>query len=57
MSDAEFRSYLAECSSEDEAISTEETNQIKLAQNEVRENKVVSLDEIKGSHEPAHQRN
>jgi len=49
MSD-EFRSYLAECSSEDEAISTEEANQIKLAQNEIRENKIVNFDEIKQSH-------
>jgi len=49
MSDDEFRSYLAECSSEDEAISTEEANQIKLAQDEIRENKVVSFDEIKRS--------
>ena len=47
MSNDEFRSYLAECSSEDEAISPEEANQIRLAQNEVRENKVVSFDEIK----------
>jgi hypothetical protein len=38
MSDDEFRSYLAECASEDEAITTEEANQIKLAQNEIREN-------------------
>lgn len=49
MSDDEFRSYLAHCSSEDEAISTEEANQIKLAQNEIRENKVVSFDDIKRS--------
>lgn len=49
MSDDEFRSYLAACSSEDEAISTEEVNQIKLAQNEIRENKVVSFDEVKRS--------
>ncbi|MBI5483168.1 MAG: type II toxin-antitoxin system RelB/DinJ family antitoxin [Deltaproteobacteria bacterium] len=49
MSDDEFRRYLAECSSEDEAISTEEVNQIMLAQNEIRENKVVSFDEIKRS--------
>ena len=47
MSDDEFRSYLVECSSEDEAISPEEDNQITLAQNEIRENKVVSFDEIK----------
>ena len=49
MSDDEFRSYLVECPSEDEAISTEEVNQIKLAQNEIRENKVVSFDEVKRS--------
>jgi len=49
MSDDEFRTYLAECSSEDEAINTEEANQIKLAHNEIRENKVVSFDEIKRS--------
>ena len=49
MSDDEFRIYLAECSSEDELISTEEANQIKLAQNEIKENKVVSFDEIKRS--------
>ena len=49
MSDDEFRSYLATCSREDEPISTEEANQIKLAQNEIRENKVVSFDEIKRS--------
>jgi addiction module RelB/DinJ family antitoxin len=49
MSDDEFRSYLVACTSEDEAISTEEANQIKLAQNEIRENKVVSFDEIKRS--------
>ena len=47
MSNDEFRRYLTECSSEDEAISPEEVNQIKLAQNEIRENKVVSFDEIK----------
>jgi len=49
MSDDEFRSYLASCASDDEAISAEEANQIKLAQNEIRENKVVSFDEIKRS--------
>jgi hypothetical protein len=49
MSDEEFRSYLAECSSEDEAISTDEANQIKLAQDEISENKVVSFDGIKQS--------
>ncbi len=49
MSDDEFRSYLVACTSEDESISTEEANQIKLAQNEIRENKVVSFDEIKRS--------
>ena len=47
MSNDEFRRYLTECYSEDEAISPEEVNQIKLAQNEIRENKVVSFDEIK----------
>lgn len=49
MSDDEFRRYLAACSSEDEAISSEETNQIKLAQNEIRENRVISFDEVKRS--------
>lgn len=49
MSDDEYRRYLAECSSEDEAISQEEANQIKLAQNEIKENKVVSFDEVKRS--------
>ena len=49
MSDEEFRRYLAECPGEDEAISAEEASQIKLAQNEIREKKVVSLDEMKQS--------
>jgi DNA-damage-inducible protein J len=47
MSDDEFRNFLVECTNEDEAISTEEANQIKLAQNEIRDNKVVNFDEIK----------
>ena len=49
LSDDEFQRYLAECSSEDEAISQEEANQIKLAQNEIKENKVISFDEVKRS--------
>jgi len=49
MSDDEFRRYLAECASEDETISQEEANQIKLAQNEIKENKVDSFDEVKRS--------
>lgn len=49
MSDDEFRCYLAACPREDETISTEEANQIKLAQNEIRENKVISFDEVKRS--------
>lgn len=47
MSNDEFLSYLAECSVEDEVISTEESNQIKAAQQEITENKVVSFDQIK----------
>ena len=41
MSDDEFRSYLAECSSEDEEISPEEDSQIKAARKEIKENKVL----------------
>lgn len=47
MSDDEFRSHLANCSSEDEVISPEETNQIRAARNEIIEHKVVSFDQIK----------
>jgi DNA-damage-inducible protein J len=47
MSNDEFRSYLAETPYEDEAISEEEADQIKAARNEIRENKVVSFDQIK----------
>lgn len=49
MSDDEFRNYLAECPKEDEVISAEEADQIKLAQHEITANKVVSFDEVKRS--------
>lgn len=47
MSNDEFRIYLAECASEDEAISMDEVSQIDTARNEIAENKVVSFDQIK----------
>ena len=47
MNDEEFLRYLAECPSDDEAISSEEDTFIKAAQSEMAENKVVSFDEIK----------
>lgn len=47
MSDDEFRTYLSDCSSEDEAISAEEVSQINVARNEITEHKVVSFEQIK----------
>lgn len=47
MSDEEFRSYLAKCPLEDEAISPVEESWIKTARSEIRENKVVNFDQIK----------
>jgi DNA-damage-inducible protein J len=47
MSDEEFRRYLAECPLDDEPISPEEDNFIKVARSEITEGKVTSFDEIK----------
>jgi addiction module RelB/DinJ family antitoxin len=47
MNDDEFRRYLAECPIDDEAVSPEEDNSIKVARSEITESKVISFDEIK----------